>query len=159
MLTILFIFMILVFFGYVSFIWDNYGTLPSISDSYYFLPDNQKILFTAFCAAFAFPAMVLGGTPLMFLAGTGIIFVGAAAQFKKPHLPKIVHYTGAVLGVLFSQLSIYFDYNMLYINIIFFTSAGIIFFLRKTIFKNFLWWIEMLAFTSIVYVLFCSLFF
>ena len=147
------IIMLLVFITYVSFIWRNYGVLPSISESYYVLPKSEKLLFTLFCWSFAIPAMILGsslaGTPLMFLAGIGICFVGAAAQFKQ-ELIKEVHTIGAFCGILFSQLSIAFDFKMYYVNVIF-VVLGLLILLTKI--KNRIWWLELVAFSSICYVL------
>lgn len=154
---ILFATILIVFFGYVAFIWKRYGILPSISESWYRLPDKDKILFTLFCWGFAFPAIILGDNVLMFLAGTGISFVGAAAQFKQT-MTRTVHIIGAFTGVLFSQLAIYFDYNLFYINLIFISLALSIFLLRKTKIKNYIWWIEITAFTSIIVALAIVLF-
>lgn len=154
--TILFISMIVVFVGYVSYIWNKYGVLESISESYYRLPDNQKILFTLFCWLFAIPAIILGNTALMFVAGGGIAFVGAAAQFKQD-MTKSVHYGGAIIGILFSQLSIFFDFHMLYVNIISLIITSILFIFHKKCI-NYFWWIELTAFASIVYTLFKCIF-
>lgn len=155
-MTILFFFMLTVFCIYVGYIWDKYGVLPTISDSWYYLPNNQKILFTFFCWAFGFPAIILGETSLMFLAGTGIMFVGAAPAFRE-NLTKNVHNVGATIGVIASQLSIYFDYDLLYVNIIF-LSIALIFLLFKKWIHNKVWWIEIAAFASIVYALAINLF-
>jgi hypothetical protein len=148
--------MLTIFCSYVGFIWNKYGILPSISDSYYYLPDNDKILFTLFCWLFSFPAIILGSSPLMFLAGTGIIFVGTAPAFKKD-LVGTVHRVGATIAVSASQLSIYFDYHMLYLNIIFISLSLIFLFFNKWI-QNKIWWIEILAFWFIVYAIAMNLF-
>lgn len=138
--------MLFVFFGYISYIWYKYGVLPSISESYYRLPTKINILFTLFCWGFAFPAMIMGNELtdnfLMFFATGGIMFVGASAAFKQK-LTNTVHMVGAVIGVVFSQLSIAFDFNMYYLNLLFIASAGIIFLTKS---KNSTWWIEIVAF-------------
>lgn len=156
-LDISFLTMIAVFVSYVSFIWIKYGVQRSISDSYYRLPKNINFLFTFFCWGFAFPTIIIGvdltDNFLMFLAGVGICFVGAAAAFKQ-ELTKTVHIVGAYGGVLFSQLSITFDFHLYYINIIFFALAILFEALGYfKIMKNKIWWQEILAFMSIVYVL------
>lgn len=137
--------MLLVFVSYVAIIWAKYGVLPSISDSYYVLPGNWKIFFTIFCWAFAFPAIIAGGTALMFLAGAGIAFVGAAAAFQEK-LTKTVHYAGAIWGVLFSQLSICIDFHLYPITIGFVLLSGLLYLLKV---KNLTWWVELLAFSAI----------
>jgi len=145
--------MLTVFITYVGFIWSKYGVLPSISDSYYELPKQINFLFTLFCWGFAFPAVIIGldltDNFLMFLAGGGIMFVGAAAAFKQ-ELTDTVHKIGAFGGVIFSQLSIAFDFKMYYVNVIF-VVLGLLILLTKI--KNRIWWLELVAFSSICYVL------
>jgi len=152
MITLYFI-MLTVFITYVGFIWSKYGVLPSISDSYYELPKKIDFLFILFCWGFAFPAVIIGvdltDNFLMFLAGGGIIFVGAAAAFKQ-ELTQTVHEIGAFGGVIFSQLSIAFDFKMYYVNVIF-VVLGLLILLTKI--KNRIWWLELVAFSSICYVL------
>jgi len=111
------------------------------------------------------PAVIIGvdltDNFLMFLAGGGIMFVGAAAAFKEK-MTNTVHTVGAVIGVLFSQLSIAFDFHMYHMNAIFAILAGGIVLSNlvspKTVIKNQTWWIEMVAFLSICYVLGTQLF-
>lgn len=152
-LYVSFVTMLFVFITYVSFIWSKYGVLSSISESYYRLPTKLSFLFTLFCWGFAIPAIIIGvdltNNYLMFLAGGGIMFVGAAAAFKET-LTKNVHMIGAALGIIFSQLSIAFDFHMYYVNILFFIAALLVLVFRI---KNHIWWIELLAFSSICYVL------
>jgi hypothetical protein len=143
--TVLFIIMLTVFFGYVGAIWTKYGILHSISESYYQLPKNLKLLFTLFCWAFAFPAIIIGSNGLMFFAGSGICFVGAAAAFKED-LTKEVHFIGAALGVLLSQLAILFIYKLWIIPAIFVIFSLFMLFVIK---KHTIWWIEIAAFLSI----------
>jgi hypothetical protein len=149
--------MLTVFAGYVSFIIGKYGILPSISESYYRLPKNLTFLFTLFCWGFALPAAIVGldltDNFLMFFAGGGIMFVGAAAAFKE-QFTKRVHFIGAAIGITAAQLSTAFDFHMYYINVIFVVLALTILlgkYLGKI--KNYVWWIEMVAFLSICYVL------
>jgi hypothetical protein len=143
--------MITTFFSYLLMIRIRYGILDTISSSYYQLPQNQKWLFTIFCWSFAIPAMILGDSVLMFLAGACICFTGAAAAYKQ-EMTSTVHIVGAVGGVLFSQLSIWLDYPLsegiwLY-SVYFLICTGVLYFLKvKT------YWIEVFAFTTIMCVL------
>lgn len=148
--------MVLVFISYVSFIWLKYGVQESISASYYALPKQYNFLFTLFCWGFAIPAIIasIDVTPLMFFAGAGICFVGVAAQINDKWVNKI-HSTAAILGVLFSQLAIIFGYHMLLVSGI---SISIIALLKLLKIKNQIWWIELVAFSAIVYTLGVSLF-
>jgi len=161
--TVLFILLISVFIGYVSWIWNKYGVLPSISDSYYHLPKNLRPLFTLFCWGFSIPAIILGSSGLMFFAGGGITFVGAAAAFKEKS-SSTVHVVGAMMGVLLSQVAILFQYHMWPLNIAFlaiaipFTLTRFIKIKGKEICPNRTWWIEIAAFLAICIVLGINLF-
>lgn len=145
--------MLVVFVSYITGILLRYGVLPSVSDSYYHLPKKWNLLFTLFCWGFALPAIIIGvdltDNFLMFFAGGGIAFVGAAAAFKEKLTGK-VHVAGALVGIISSQLSIAFDFKMFYVNILFLVLAGLIKILKI---KNETYWIELLAFASICYVL------
>lgn len=155
-MLILYFLSIIIFVSYIFFIIKKYGILPSISESYYSLPEKLKFLFILFCVFFSVSIISVAHNPLIFFAGSGICFVGTAAQFKK-RLPKKVHYFGAISGILFSQLSIFLDFDLLYVNLLFISISSLIFFLRKKYFKNYIWWIEILAFLSILYTIGLSL--
>lgn len=151
-MTTLFFLMTSIFALYISSIFYFYGVLPSISESYYRLPANLKFLFTLFCWGFAIPAIILGNSLTMFFAGSGIVFVGAAAAFKKG-TEHYVHMIAAGMGVLFSQLAIAFQYDLLWLNIIFICSTILLSTFREYIKNTHILWIELIAFISIWYVL------
>ena len=100
------------FWAYVIPMCMLYGIPVSISDSYYKLRRNLQVLFTISMWGFAIPAIILGveQTGLAFLAGCGIAFVGASPAFKsqdgKHTMEGIVHRTGALVGLIGSQLMI-----------------------------------------------------
>jgi len=146
--------MFFVFVGYVSIIWIKYGVQKSISQSYYCLPEKWNFLFTLFCWGFAIPATILGVevTGLMFFAGAGIAFVGAAAAIANPFTYK-VHMTAAISGIIFSQLAIYFGYHMPLVNLISVGLCAIFPFITKKYF----WWMELVTFFAIVCVMFINL--
>jgi hypothetical protein len=150
--------MLSVFVGYVSWIWARYGVLPSISDSYYHLPKNLQPIFTLFCWGFSLPAIILGSSGLMFFAGAGIAFVGAAAAFKE-RMTMEVHVAGAMAGVIFSQLAIWLQYGLWPLNLIFLGIGLPLYLTRfikikgKEICPNRTWWVEILAFLLICIVL------
>jgi len=152
--TVLYLIMLSVFIGYVAWIWKRFGVLPSISDSYYHLPKNLQPIFTFFCWGFALPAMIIGSSGLMFFAGAGIAFVGAAAAFKEK-MTSTVHVVGAMMGVLLSQLAILVQYHMWPLNIAFlaiaipFTITRFIKIKGKEICPNRTWWVEIAAFLAI----------
>lgn len=131
-----------VFTIYLIFILVKFGVLKSISDSYYHL--KNKVLFTLALWGFAFPAIIAGNTALMFLAGSGIVFVGVAFDFKE-NFTKIVHYTAAALGVVFGMVSLWLDFGFWFIPVGFILiSCGLL------SLKNKIFWIEVLAFYTII---------
>lgn len=148
---ILFFLMVSVFLSYISYIVIKYGIQKSISDSYYRLPYKLKPLFTFFCWGVSLPAMIIGSTPLMFLAGSGIAFVGAASAFDDDKMTFTVHMASAFIGVILSQISIWVDFGMWYLTISFIVLSTIILLLRRKI--KYFWWIEILAFILIFIVL------
>jgi len=150
--VILYSIMLAVFFGYILFIVAKYGIQKSVSQSFYVLPKNINFLFTLFCWGFVLPAMILSENGLMFFGGAGIGFVGAAAAYKGNKMANSVHMIGAYVGILLSQLSIFFNFNLPYVNIAFFSLILLIFLISRLIkMKTLIWWIEMVAFLAIVY--------
>lgn len=151
--TVLFLLMLFIFFGYASWIWARYGTLKSISHSYYVLPKNLRFLFTLFCWGYGIPAIIVGSTPLLFFAGAAICFVGAAAAYRED-MTEWVHIISAMLAILFSQLSIIIDFNMPWITIGFAAIAIPMYLTRFfKVFPNRTWYVEILAFIAIALVL------
>lgn len=143
--TVLFFAMQAIFLSYLLFVSIRYGAQSSISMSYYVLPKNLRPLFTIFCWGFAMPAIILGSSALMFFAGAGIAFVGAACQIKN-ELTKRVHMIGAYGGIGFAQLVIVLNYDMWYLSALFFLSIP---FFKYVVKSNWILWVEIVAFTSI----------
>lgn len=148
--------MVFVFFGYVTYLWAKYGILPSISDSWYELPDNKKWMFTIFCWGFSVPALILGlslsnDNPfqfLIFLGASGIMFVGASPDFKKKDgLDHKVHRIGALTGVIANTLFLFFVFPQLWVVPTMFTILTTILFIKKQSVKE-IWWIEVLSFLT-----------
>lgn len=155
-MEILYIISLMVFISYLTTITWKYGLLPSISESYYKLPSNRKFIFTLFCWGFSLPLMMLGleqtDNVLMFLAPAGIAFVGAAAAFKGNKLTYQVHMTGAIIGVLLSHLAIWILYQQYIVGAIAFGLMIILIGLTWLKFKvNYFFWIEVIAYLSIIY--------
>lgn len=146
--------MLAIFYSYVGYIWAKYGILPSISDSWYRLPDKQKPLFTLFCWGFALPAAIIGftiseGNPFQFLmlfAAGGIMFVGAAPDFKFG-MDKLVHRVAALTGVIANTLYLFLVFPKYWIfPTIFVIGSLVIYALKRKVEE--IWWIEILSFTS-----------
>lgn len=138
---------------YIVNIWLIYGTLPSISHSYYELPEKYRFLFTLFCWGYALPTTILAfnlGSWYLLFAGIAICFTGAAPMFKSDH-QKWVHIISAHIAIILSQLAILLDFNMWYLNIIFLLGYGLMMYCKKDIKETF--WIELLALGQILMVL------
>ena len=111
----LLIFVVLSFVGYISFIVNKYGVLPSISESYYKMKGDKLFgggLFTLFIWSLSLPLIIIGDTPLMFFAGAFLSFVGAASAFKDLKMTKRVHNIGAIGGIGFGFLSMIIDFQL-----------------------------------------------
>lgn len=153
MLLTFYLIMLTVFVGYVLFISTQYGILPSISDSWYHLPDKLKFLFTGFCWGFAFPAIILGvnfGSFLIPLAGGMICMVGVATAFKLK-FEGLLHTIAAVGGIILSQLSIIFEFHSMYYITILLALYCLLIVIMKV--ENKVFWIEIGSFLTICYLL------
>lgn len=141
--------MLICFFGYTGFIAIKYGVQTSVSESYYRLQRNLQWLFTIATWGYALPAMFIGleitGNGLVFLAGSGIAFVGAAPSFHKLGMERTVHTVGAIVGIT-AMLAFLFVVGAWYYPILFGVLSLIAFFFDK---KNLVWWVETAAFISI----------
>ena len=136
-----------IFLGYMTFILDWFGILPSISDSWYSLPLKYKWTFTLFCWGIGIP-MLFYGPLLLFLSGVGLSFVGAATQFKmKESYTKYVHFTGAAVGIF---LPVVFLYTLgIWYPLLILTMFGLYLLIFKNI-PNKLWWFEVISFLCII---------
>lgn len=112
MMTLIIISLV-IFLAYIAGTCLYFGVPASISDTYYKLERRHKglgWLFTAMCwlvGGLLLPAL-LDITPesyqfTAFLACAGLLFVGAAPQFKLS-LTGVVHYGSAAICVVFSQI-------------------------------------------------------
>lgn len=138
--VILSIISFLVFTGYLLYVALRYGITQSISASYYKL--KGKWLFTIALWGFSIPLMIAAAKPLIFLAGAGICFTGAApsTSFK---MEERWHIGSSVAGIVFGILGIWIHLGMWWIPAIQ-AVFTLIFVLLKV--KNYTWWIETLAF-------------
>jgi len=152
--TILYSIMVSVFVAYVLYISFKYGIQTSISESYYVLPKKENFLFVLFTWLFAFPAMYLGNSLLMFFAGGGIVWVGAnAAMHKNP--TRTIHLIAAVSGMVLGCIAIIFQYHMWYVTAGIAGVLPIIYLIDK---KHIMWWAEIVIFAAFSTVLGISLF-
>ena len=147
-ITIILTISITVFILYIAYIWRRFGVQKSISDSYYRLkPIKQGWLFTLFCIGFAYPIAILASnlwiTPAAFL----IILVGVARAFKDTKFLKIAHMTGAYGGVGLGIIGLGVEYGLWWLSI---TFAIISFMLLIIKVPNKIWWVEIVAFVTVL---------
>jgi hypothetical protein len=146
------LFSIFVFVGFIIYVIETIGVLPSISESYYHLPENRKWLFTLITWGYAIPIMIVGDCGMLFFAGAFICFVGAAPAFKEtfPDMDGIVHVVGAVGGISLSMMGIWFGLHLWYVPII----MAIFFLYSKSKwnkFENSTLLVEILAYVLTIY--------
>lgn len=152
-------FALLSFISFVGYVWKKYGVLKSISDSYYKLSGGRKAWFTLFIWSVAIPFLIIGETPLMFLAGSLLAFVGAAPAFKE-ELEGKVHVVGATGGIIIGFVSMAFEFKDYLLPAI--MLGFLLYALPKRLpkkldkdwingIKNETWWIETTAFILLAF--------
>lgn len=152
------LFAIAVFVSYYILVLVRFGIQPSISESYYRFPIGANVLFPMFISCISASVIIVGNTPLMFLAGLLLAFVGCAPAFKIEQ-QGVVHVIGAEGGIILGLASMWIDFHMPIIPIIMFVFT--VFALPKNLpgklfdhwlngIKNYTWWVETVAFVSII---------
>ena len=149
-MTVLFIFMVLSFFGYITYIMVNWGVQSSISASAYVYPKGQY-WFTLATFSYAFSAVILGvllaNSLLTFLTGSLLGFVAVAYDFRNGELNDKVHMISAEAAVLLSQLALIFDYKMWPISAVSLVLTGSLFLFPKL--QNKVWWQEIIIISGL----------
>ena len=134
------------FIAYVVFLTIRVGILPSISESYYRLPERIHFLFPTFLCCVGFPIIATAQGGWLFLAGFAIVGVGTAPLFKESFIGRI-HYICAFTGISAGFISLMFDcHYFLYVGICFIP----IYLLEQFNVKNKMWWIEIFSFVAIL---------
>jgi len=145
------------FVSYVTFLLIKFKQiLPSISESWYRLRDLGGVwysLFTFFCWLLAFPMFFQTNDTapyLFFLSGVGLALVGTATMFREidDKQQGRLHTIGATMGIIGALTAIWVERGT-YIPFAIFIVLSLILSLLKV--KNKIWWIEMVAFVSILY--------
>ena len=137
---------VFLFSFYVSFIWAKYGIQPSLSESWYILESKYRWMFGVILCWGVGVLHLLHNTTLFFLSGALLCFVGVASDYRKQKMTKIVHYIGAIgaIGLSILQLAI----SGIYWPLLFTGGVTILAFLK--LLKNRYWWLEIIAFYSIL---------
>jgi len=132
----------------------NYGVLKSISDSWYVLPPNKQILFPLFVWGISIPLVFYQNEYLVY-SFIGLLFTGAAPMYRlKYSYTNIVHIFGAIFGTLFSFIGVY-DISGNYSIFVLFLILIVLLKIFKI--KNFIWWLEYIAFICVMISIYLSL--
>jgi len=129
---------------------NNWKVLHSVSDSWYILKQkehHEEILFTLF-TYFLGIGLILQyyHSFLFFLGGMGLFWVGTQTQFRGESIKGTIHYVGAVLAIVLSLIGLLTQ--GVWIPLLICGVGTSIMYLGKI--KNFIWWVEMLAFLTII---------
>jgi hypothetical protein len=141
---LLILFSVIVFFGYVSYIWKRYGVLYSISASYYELPSKLQFIFTLVTWGYCLPLLIVGNNQWFFLAGASLAFTGASPAFKEK-VEGLVHVGGTVLAILFANIGILLA-GFWYVPVI----LGVVSIIIALINKHSTWWIEIVSYIGAI---------
>lgn len=150
-MTTLLILMFIMLIGYTILTLSISKTTVSYSDTYYTFPRPYNLLFTAFCWFLGFGSIILGfeiaESALMFIAGSGLVLVGAASSFKESSV-KLYHYIGAFIAFMCSNLAIAVDFHLWYLPFIVVPAFALI--LKLTEDLDSVFWLEFYAFLIIL---------
>jgi len=137
---------------YITYIlWrNNWKVLHSVSDSWYILKQkeqHEEIFFTIFTYLLGIGTILqYYESPLFFIGGMGFFWVGTQTQFRGESIKGTIHYIGAVLGIFLSLFGLLLNGVWLPSLIMFIGLVGI----RYFKIPNFIWWVEILAFITII---------
>jgi len=133
---------------------NNWKVLHSISDSYYMLKkkeQHEEILFTLF-TFFLGIGLILQyyHSFLFFPAGMGLFWVGTQTQFKSTvSIKGTIHYIGAVLAIVLSLIGL--GLNGVWFPLLLMGIGSPIIYVVREAEKDWIWWIEILAFLTIIW--------
>lgn len=143
---------LIVFITYIGYLVSKFGVLPSISESYYALMESRKsYLFFLFTSALGVTMILQAQDKYVWyiVSGIGLLFVGAASLFKtNEDGTATIHYIGATIGIAAALLGHAQSYHLLWPACFFIASVTFLIIASRN--KNIVWWVEILAFGSII---------
>lgn len=155
-MNVLAIIQVLFFFGYVAYLWNKFGVLHSISQSWYELkPFKKSHLFNVFAAGVGLPMwayqIYMGSDVAQMLFAVSGFFMfglGVASTFRDSKMVSTIHYlcTLFAIGFAFWGLNVQFKDGYFW-YILGGTAVGCALLLLV---KNKIWWIELLVFTVLI---------
>lgn len=141
MTTIITISQLLIFFGYVYFIYRRYGKLTSISASTYKLQGVEKWYFLLFLGSVGTLNFFQEMGGLGFFAGAFLWFAGITINHgEKSAYSNIVHSVGTIGSIVLTYIGLWILYGFWIPSVLLGLS---ILLLYKD--KYFIWWIEIIA--------------
>jgi hypothetical protein len=146
MLAAITLLQLIIFAGYVWFIYRRYGVLTSISASSYALPQNEQWKFAAFLAAIGllnvFQEMEMYGALTM----AGLWFTGITLRHASSRsYTNIVHTVGTIGAIVATFIGLFVLHGMWLPSAIVLVAVA-----RFYKHKNFIWWIEIIAMLSAI---------
>ena len=85
----------LIFISFVFYIYKKCGILPSISNSWYKLPENRRELFSLFCLSIGL-LMIFHGGIFFFISAAGLTFTSAATQYENKN-SRIIFFSFSIM--------------------------------------------------------------
>lgn len=132
------------FIVYIFFVVKRHGVQRSISESWYTLGNDYNWMFTVvFCFGIGV-LQLFHGSEWFFISGASLCFVGAATAFKGVKTTMIVHNVGATCSIVFgliglAVIGIWWPFIPVAVGAVSLSKI-----------KNSTWWIECVAFFSIL---------
>ena len=139
----------LIFYGYVFYVYKKFGILSSISDSYYSLPDTQKLLFPMFTWALGITLFLIGYETHLywyFISAALISLVGVASQFKLDTFVNDIHLISAATSIICTMVGLMIQHVYFPMPI----AVLLILYLYLKNIPNHIWWIEVVSYTLII---------
>lgn len=140
----------------------RYKVVPSsLSETFYIIDVPYQFTLTLFAMVFTIVMPLIEVTPdalrvLAFLVPVGIAFVGAAPCFKEEFEGK-VHKTGALVAAVFALLWVILAVRLWWVILACFFVATILAVATGTLYRCYVFWLEMVAFGSVYTSLILSL--
>jgi len=151
---ILIIILTLDYVGYVALVWILFGIQSSVSDSFRCWKLKWFNPFTFFSWTIGFTILPICPNPFFFFAGAGALGVGAAFNLDSVNVEK-VHNKAAITLIIAALLGIGFTFGAWITVATAIGIAGLLWFLKV---KNLIWWIEHIAFASVIFELYNNFF-
>jgi hypothetical protein len=137
----------ILFTTFIIYIVRKVGVLESISDSFYELKKQGGLFWFVLTGMAALMVLLDPYNPYLLVSAAGLIFTCGSPYFKEQFPDKYVHFAGAVVAILSAFVNLYVTYGLWQPFVIFIIGTGLIAIFKI---KNYIWWIEILAFYNII---------